>query len=131
MALTKVTAGVIAANAVVDSFGSQSITGDKIGLTAINANNLATGAVTGDKIGLTAINANNIVDASITGAKLAAGAGGQFVDNQTVHVLYYNAQNVTANITVSADKNAFTAGPITINDPYSVTLNAGATWVIL
>jgi hypothetical protein len=54
MALTKVTAGVIAANAVVDSFGSQSITGDKIGLTAINA--------------------NNIVDGTITAAKLAPGA---------------------------------------------------------
>ena len=52
--LTKVTAGGIAANAVVDSFGSQSITGDKIGLTAINA--------------------NNIVDGTITAAKLAPGA---------------------------------------------------------
>lgn len=43
MPLTKVTAGVIAANAVIESFGSQSITGDKIGLTAINANNVVTG----------------------------------------------------------------------------------------
>jgi hypothetical protein len=54
MALTKVSAGVIAANAVVDSFGTQSITGDKIGLTAISA--------------------NNIVDGTITAAKLAPGA---------------------------------------------------------
>jgi hypothetical protein len=88
-------------------------------------------SVTGDKIGLTAINANNVVDASITSAKLAAGAGGQFLDNQAVHVLYYNGQNLTSNITVSANQNAFTAGPFTINDPYSVTLNAGSTWVIL
>jgi hypothetical protein len=64
--LTKVTAGVIAANAVVDSFGSQSITGDKIGLTAINANNIVTAAVTGDKLGATSINANNIVNGTIT-----------------------------------------------------------------
>ena len=40
MPLTKVSSGVIAANAVVDSFGTQSITGDKLGLTAINANNI-------------------------------------------------------------------------------------------
>ena len=73
MPLTKVSSGVIAANAVVDSFGTQSITGDKLGLTAINANNIVGGAVTGDKIGLTAINANNIVNASITGAKIALG----------------------------------------------------------
>jgi hypothetical protein len=45
--------------------------------------------------------------------------------------MYFNAQNITSNITVSADRNAFTAGPITINDPYQVTLNAGSTWVIL
>jgi hypothetical protein len=70
MALTKVTAGVIAANAVVDSFGSQSITGDKIGLTAINANNIVTAAVTGDKLGATSINANNIVNGTITAAKI-------------------------------------------------------------
>lgn len=62
MPLTKVTSGVIAANAVVDSFGTQSITGDKIGLNAITGNTLASNI----------INANNIVNATITGAKLAA-----------------------------------------------------------
>jgi hypothetical protein len=46
-------------------------------------------------------------------------------------VFYYNAQNVTSNISVSANQNSFAAGPITIDDPYSVTLNAGSTLVIL
>jgi len=78
-----------------------------------------------------AVVAADIADGSITSAKLAAGAGGQFIDSQTVHVMYFNAQNVTANLTVSANQNAFTAGPITIDDPYQVTLNAGSTWVIL
>jgi len=72
MPLTKVSAGDIAANAVQESVGSQSITGDKLGLTAINANNIVGAAITGDKLGLTAINANNIVNASITGVKIAA-----------------------------------------------------------
>ena len=62
MPLTKVSSGVIAANAVVDSFGTQSITGDKIGL----------GAITGNTLASNIINANNIVDASITGVKIAA-----------------------------------------------------------
>jgi len=71
MPLTKVSSGVIAANAVVDSFGTQSITGDKLGLTAINANNivgasitgakLAANTVSGDVIGQNAISSNNIV----------------------------------------------------------------------
>ena len=63
MPLTKVSAGVIAANAVQDSVGSQSITGDKIGL----------GAITGNTLASNIINANNIVNASITGAKIATG----------------------------------------------------------
>ena len=50
---------------------TSAITGDKIGLTAITSNLIASAAVTGDKIGLTAVNANNIVDATITNAKLA------------------------------------------------------------
>ena len=78
-----------------------------------------------------AVVAAEIADGTITAAKLAAGAGGQFLDSQTPHVMYYNAQNVTSNLTVSANQNAFTAGPITIDDPYQVTLNAGSTWVIL
>ena len=75
--------------------------------------------------------AADIADGSITAAKLVTGVAAQYVDNQTTAVMYYNAQNITSNITVSADRNAFTAGPITINDPYSVTLNNGSTWVIL
>ena len=107
------------------------INNNAIANNTIIAADLAAGSVTGDKIGATAINANNIVDGAVTSAKLAAGAGGQFLDNQAVHVLYYNGQNVTSNLTVSANQNAFTAGPITIDDPYSVTLNAGSTWVVL
>ena len=48
------------------------VTGDKLGLTAINANNIVDASITGNKLGLTSINANNIVDASITGAKLSS-----------------------------------------------------------
>ena len=78
-----------------------------------------------------AVVAADIADGSITSATLAAGAGGQFIHTQVPHVMYYNAQNVTSNLTVSANQNSFTAGPITIDAPYSVTLNAGSTWVIL
>jgi hypothetical protein len=70
----------LGASSIVPSDGSVTgvklatgaITGDKIGLTSINANNIVNASITGDKIGLTAINANNIVDATITNAKLAS-----------------------------------------------------------
>jgi hypothetical protein len=39
---------------------------------SVIAADIAAGSVTGDKLGLTSINANNVVDASITNAKLSA-----------------------------------------------------------
>ena len=111
MPLTKVSSGVIAANAVVDSFGTQSITGDKLGLTAINANNIVGGAVTGDKLGATSINANNIVNASITGAKIALGtitgddiATGQITANLFSSTIYASNSDIFG---VSANANTF------------------------
>ena len=70
MALTKVTAGLITANAVVDSFGTQSITGDKIGLTAINANNIVNASITGQKYGANSVSSNNIV--SVLGSAITS-----------------------------------------------------------
>ena len=98
MPLTKVSSGVIAANAVVDSFGTQSITGDKIGL----------GAITGNTLASNIINANNIVNASITGAKIALGTitGDDIATNQiTGNLLTANCvsgNNIVAN-TITAN----------------------------
>jgi hypothetical protein len=47
------------------------INNNAIANNTIVAADLAAGSVTGDKLGLTAINANNVVDAAITNAKLA------------------------------------------------------------
>lgn len=55
----------------VDGLGANAVTSIALANDSIVSVDLATGAVTGDKIGLTAINANNIVDGTITNAKLA------------------------------------------------------------
>ena len=67
MPLTKVSSGVIAANAVVDSFGTQSITGDKLGLTAINANNIVNASITGAKLAATTITGDKLTVGSLAG----------------------------------------------------------------
>jgi len=69
MPLTKVSAGVIAAIAVQESVGSQSITGDKLGLTAINANNIVNSTITVSQLA-TSLNlaTNNVQVASIQSA---------------------------------------------------------------
>jgi hypothetical protein len=54
----------------------------------------------------------------------ATGAGGD-------DVFYENGQTVTANYTLTAGKNAMTAGPITIQNGATVTIPSGASWVIV
>jgi len=86
MPLTKVSAGVIAANAVQESVGSQSITGDKLGLTAINANNIVNASITGAKIALGTITGDDIATGQITGNLLTANcvSGNNIVSSPTI-----------------------------------------------
>jgi len=65
-------AGDILPNAVTTAaIADGSITSAKIADGTVIAADIADGSVTGPKLGLTAINANNIVDATITEEKLA------------------------------------------------------------
>jgi len=138
MPLTKVSSGVIAANAVVDSFGTQSITGDKLGLTAINANNivnasitgakLAANTVSGDVIGQNAISSNNIVSVSgstITANTVANSAfqTGSVENYMTAQGLDFGMRNRIINGTMIVDQRANTVGANTVissNAPYTV-----------
>lgn len=135
MPLTKVTSGVIAANAVVDSFGTQSITGDKIGLTAINANNIvdgtitgvkiSAGTITGDDLAANIIRANNIVAGQITGNLFAAGV----VANATTATSFTANQTfVVANVTNQLQVYGATwQNMITLTDASTLTLNLAQT----
>jgi hypothetical protein len=46
-------------------------------------------------------------------------------------VIYENDQTISADYTIPANKNAVSAGPITIADTFTVTVSTGAEWVIL
>ena len=107
--LTAITGNLIAAAA---------ITGDKIGLTAITGNLIAAAAVTGDKIGLTAINANNIVAAAITGDKIASTAtlgnlnvsgAATFLNSTLESANITTAMSATLNINIAQPYVVFTA----------------------
>jgi len=54
----------------------------------------------------------------------ATGGGGD-------DVFYENAQTVTTNYTLTAGKNAMSAGPITISNGATVTVGSGQSWVIV
>ena len=63
---------------------------------------------------------------SVWGA-IGGGATGGGSDD----VFYENGQTVTTNYTLSTNKNAVTAGPITINSGVTVTVPSGASWVVV
>lgn len=46
-------------------------------------------------------------------------------------VFYENGQTVTTNYSISANNNAMSAGPVTVNSGITVTVPAGARWVIV
>jgi hypothetical protein len=48
----------------------------------------------------------------------------------TVPILNLNAQLIQANYTVPANYNGFSAGPVTIDTGYAITVDTGAYWVI-
>lgn len=54
----------------------------------------------------------------------ATGAGGD-------EVFYENGKTVTANYTITSNRNAMSAGAITINSGVSVTIPSGSRWVIV
>ena len=54
----------------------------------------------------------------------ATGAGGDAI-------FWENDQNVTTNYTISTNKNAMSAGPITVNSGVVVTIPSGSVWTVV
>lgn len=57
--------------------------------------------------------------------------GGGATGGGTDEVFYENDQTVTADHTVTSNRNAMTAGPIEIEDGVTVTVESGARWVVV
>jgi hypothetical protein len=57
--------------------------------------------------------------------------GGGATGGSSDDIFYENGMAVTSNYTLSAGKNAMSAGPITINAGVTVTVPSGASWVVV
>lgn len=57
--------------------------------------------------------------------------GGGATGGGSDDVFYENGQTVTTNYTLTTNKNAVSAGPITINNSVTVTIPSGSSWVIV
>jgi len=57
--------------------------------------------------------------------------GGGATGGGTDDIFYENGQTVTTNYTLTAGKNAMSAGPILINNGVTVTVPNGAAWSVV
>ncbi len=57
--------------------------------------------------------------------------GGGATGGSSDDIFYENGQTVTASYQLTANKNAMSAGPITINSGVTVTVPSGASWVVV
>jgi hypothetical protein len=61
----------------------------------------------------------------------AIGGGATGGSGSSDDVFYENGQTVTANYTITTNKNAVTAGPVTVNSGVTVTIPSGSSWVVV
>jgi hypothetical protein len=98
----------------------------------IDAAKLTTGTLPIDRISDGAISTQKIADGSVTATKIdplakiggATGAG-------TDRTFYENDQSVNTDYTITTNKNAMSAGPITVANGVTVTVPNGSTWTIV
>lgn len=55
----------------------------------------------------------------------------QFIGTAATKAISYNANSISENITIASGQNAYSAGPITVNDGYTVTIADGGVWVVI
>lgn len=65
------------------------------------------------------------------GTRWVAISGGGATGSLGDRVFHENDQEVSASYTLTAGRNAMTAGPITINDGVTVTIPDGAVWTVV
>ena len=59
------------------------------------------------------------------------GGGGGARGGSTDDVFYENSKIITTSYTVTSDKNAMSAGPITINSGAVITVPSGSRWIVM
>ena len=57
--------------------------------------------------------------------------GGQFEGSATNKAIFWNAQSIAENITITGTHNAGSIGPSTITSGFTVTVDSGARWVVI
>ena len=129
----------------------QKISNAVLGANSVDATSIATGAVTiadipDGEITLgklhtsvqSEVNAvTNKQDTLVSGTHIKSVNGasilgsGDLIIGAKQDVFYENAQIVTSNYTITTNKSAMSAGPVTLDTSVTVTIPSGSRWVIV
>ena len=102
------------------------VAGDQVTFTTAPASGLSFFALMqGD-----AVDINTPADGTVTSAKLASDFTGA-TGGAGNHVFLLNEQTVNTDYTIPSNRNALSAGPITIDTGVTVTIPATSAWVIV
>ena len=124
-----ITDGSIATTDLADS----AVTSAKIGVDVIAAEDLANNSIT----------TAEITDGAVTAAKLdsgiSLGAGYYIANDGTVNgnangrtnLFRVNTNTTTGNVTIAANNNASTTGPLTIGNGFTITITSGGRLAII
>ena len=100
-------------------------------LSKIQTDSLKDSAVTAAKIADGTVVAAEIADSAVTAVKFHPDVELSGPSRGTSSVIRTNANTIGENITFAANTNGTSAGPITINSGFTVTITSGTEWVIL
>ena len=125
MPLTKVTSGVLAANAVTsDVIANNTITGNKLANTAVSPGTYG-GA---SQIPVVVVDQQGrLTSASNVAVSIPSGA---YITGSNNSILTTNT-SITGNVTVASNTGGLTIGPAVISANQTVTVSANARWVVL
>ena len=110
--------------------------GDEIVIVSLNGKTGATGPGAGatgpiGPTGATGIQGATGPGAGATGATGVTGPSGGATGAGGDAIFWENDQNVTTNYTISTNKNAMSAGPITVDSGVVVTIPSGSVWTVV